>query len=542
MIRRGRLPHDHLLALRAALLPSPEAEEAYAEWRALVDFDATDAPTYRLLPLIYRNLRSRPDADPVLGRMRGIYRQTWVLNAIQLEEGERAIAALAEHNVPTMLLKGAAMLARWTDDSGVRMMADFDLLVPRELALEAVSRLLESGWRPAVDRSDPLTEIDLDGEHAILLRSERRGELDLHWRALLHGSGDAADDALWARAEEIRLGAVCTRVPAAEDHVHHACSHATTWTAAGRVDWIADAALILREVGPAFDWARVLDLARRDRSALAVDALTTALGEVLGERVPPPGYRHRFRVARPAIAERVELSLRGRMPHERGGAAELFLALQDHRRRSRERSRRSLVASIPSFARTRWRVEGLRGVTAQAAYHALGRPRWLRRSLLRRVRTRELSGRDLATVAAGSLDLRADGNLRESLLGGWSFAESGGRWTDGSEAALALRATAPANEMAVDVTTVPLLHPKHPALDVEVWVNDRYVATWAYRLDEEAPPRRRFVLSKESLAGRDVLEIAFVLRDPCRPMTLGVSQDPRKLGLLVRELRFSTAR
>ena len=195
MLRRRRLPREQLLALRAALLPGPLAHEAFAEWRELVDFDATDAPMYRLLPLIYRNLEAQLESDPVLGRMRGIYRRTWVLNAIQIEGGGRAIVALGERDIPTMLLKGAAMIARWTGDSGVRMMADFDLLVPRERALDAVSCLLERGWRPAVDRSGPVTDADLDEEHALLLKSDGGGELDLHWRALMHGGENVSGDA-----------------------------------------------------------------------------------------------------------------------------------------------------------------------------------------------------------------------------------------------------------------------------------------------------------------------------------------------------------
>jgi Uncharacterised nucleotidyltransferase len=538
LFRRPSLPREHCLALRAGLLAGDEARAAFAEWRRSVDFDSTDAPTYRLLPLIYRNLGSGPRDDPVLGRMAGIYRRTWVLNTIQLREGERAIAVLTERGIPTLLLKGAAMIARWTDDPGVRMMSDIDLLVPRDRAPEAVERLAADGWRPAIDRSAPLSDADLDDEHAILLRSEGGSELDLHWRALIHGAGKASDDALWGRAEEVRLGGTGTRVLAAEDHVHHACSHATTWTATGRVDWIADSALIIRAAGASFDWSRVLELARLDRSEVPVRTLTGALGEVLGETVPANEIR-KLRVRRPAIAERIEISLRRRRPHELGRAAEFFLALQDQRRQTRDLLRRPLIVAIPSFAREHWRVEGIRGVVAHLAYRALGRPRWLRRALLRRARPRDLVARDLAVLDGGSLDLRAE-DVQRSLLGGWSFAEAGGRWTDGDEATLALRTPEPADDLAVEVTANPLLHPDHPELEVEIWANDRYVDTWAYRLGEAASSSRRFVLPRDSLVD-NVLELAFVFRDPCRPMSLGVSDDPRRLGLFVRELRLSHA-
>jgi len=473
--------------------------------------------------------------------MRGIYRRTWVLNAIQLEEGERAIAALSDSEIPTMVLKGAAMVARWTGDSGVRMMADFDVLVPRERALEALSKLLEDGWEPVVGRAGSLTEADLDEEHAILLRSDRRGELDLHWRGLMHAGGDASDRGLWGRAEPVRLGETATQVPSPEDHVHHACSHATTWSAGGRVDWIADSALIVGAVGASFDWGRVYELARLDRSTVAVRALTAALSEVFGETVRGAEPARGLRVPRPELTERIELSLRGRLPHELSRPEALLLDLLEHRRRREDLVRRPLLAALPSYARKKWRVEGLFGAAAQASYAGLGRPRWLRRSLVRRVRSHGFERKDLVGLESGGLDLRIDAAVRDSLLEGWSFAEPDGRWTDGAEAALALRNGAHQGDLAIEVIGVPLLHPRHPGLEVEIWLNDRYVETWSYRLDEEAPASRRLVLSRESLERDDVLELGFVFREPCRPMELGLSEDPRRLGLFVSELRFSHA-
>ena len=540
MFGRRRLPREQLLALRAGLLPGADAAEAFAAWRRLVDFDATDAPAYRLLPLIYRNLEGRLGEDPVLGRMRGVYRRTWVLNAITLGEGRGAVAALEAASIPTMILKGAAMVARWTGDSGVRMMADFDVLVPRERALEATALLLEQGWRPAIDRASPLREDDLDAEHAIALRSEGGGELDLHWRALLHGGDQVSGEELWNRAETVELDGVTTRAPSAEDHVHQACSHATTWTAAGRVDWIADSALIVERTGPAFDWRRVFALARMDRSEVAATTLTAALGEVLDRRVPPRGTHRGLVARRPAISQRVEISLRGRTPDQLRPTAELFLDLQEHRRRSTELQRRPLLVSIPSYAKRRWRVEGLRGAAAQAAYAALGRPRWLRHSVLRRVRSQRLDASRLVGLDAGTLDLRLETDLGDSLLGGWSFAEAEGRWTDGTEAMLALRTAGRTGDLAIDVMGTPLLHPRHPGLEVEIWVNDRYLDTWTYRIDQAAAPGR-VLIPRRSIENGEVLELGFVFRDPCRPMELGLSDDPRRLGLFVSELRFSPA-
>ena len=235
MLRRRRLPREQLLALRAALLPGPLAHEVFAEWRELVDFDATDAPMYRLLPLIYRNLEAQLESDPVLGRMRGIYRRTRVLNAIQIEGGGRAIVALGERDIPTMLLKGAAMIARWTGDSGVRMMADFDL--PRPQGTCARCRFMPPGEGMATCRGSLRAGHGRrPGRGARLAPEERAGRSSSIFtgaRSCMVGRTCRATHLSWARAQEVRLDGLRTWVPAPDDHVHQACSHATTWTAAG---------------------------------------------------------------------------------------------------------------------------------------------------------------------------------------------------------------------------------------------------------------------------------------------------------------------
>ena len=177
--------------------------------------------------------------------MRGIYRRTWVLNAIQIEAESAPSSHSASVDIPTMLLKGAAMIARWTGDSRIRMMADFDLLVLRERALEAGPRLLEADGDRR--RSLRVAHRGPPGNSSTPCSSRAIGETA---RSPLAGADarsrfGAPDRVVWDRAQEVRLGEVSTYVQAPEDHVHHACSHATTWSSAGRVDWIADSALII---------------------------------------------------------------------------------------------------------------------------------------------------------------------------------------------------------------------------------------------------------------------------------------------------------
>ena len=114
--------------------------------------------------------------------------------------------------------------------------------------------------------------------------------------------------------------------------------------------------------------------------------------------------------------------------------------------------------------------------------------------------------------------------------------------TDGNEAVLALRrARADPEALAVALRFRPFLHPKWPLLRVEIWANRHRVADWTLQAGERQPRWRRLVVPAEALAGADTLTLAFVIRNPGRPIALGLSDDRRRLGLFLQEFCFGEA-
>ena len=59
--------------LKAALLQGEEAIKAWHKWKSRVDVDQLDPGSLRLLPLLYRNLRTHGVEDPLMNRFKGIY-------------------------------------------------------------------------------------------------------------------------------------------------------------------------------------------------------------------------------------------------------------------------------------------------------------------------------------------------------------------------------------------------------------------------------------------------------------------------------------
>lgn len=278
----GRWPTPaQLLLLRVAL--AEDATTAGAAWRAWRagggDVDALDVGSTRLLPLVSRTLREHGVQDPDLGRLRGLHRRSWYVNQRLVHQAASALVALGAAGIPTLLLKGAALVATHETELAVRPMNDIDVLVPPAHARTAVDVLVAAGWSTQGARLDHLMRV----RHAVGLRATDGGALDLHWSALQLPGDDAP---FWARAVRVQLKGASTRAPGPADQLVIACVHGVGPNPAS-VRWIADAGLLMRAAGDELDWGSLVDTARARRvTAQLGDAVAVLLDEV-GLAVPP---------------------------------------------------------------------------------------------------------------------------------------------------------------------------------------------------------------------------------------------------------------
>jgi len=530
--------HDHALALRAALLGGDDALRAFAKWRQAVPFDEIDIYTQRLVPCIYRNVRSLGGDDPILDRMKGVYRRAWVSNRLRLSACEELLGILNGAGIPSVLLKGAAVLVRWTSDIGLRPMDDVDVLVRREQGRVALAHLLGAGYKTVAIRADRYTDREFRKAHAVQLRDPAGMHIDLHWRALLNGRARDQDRTFWDLALPVRLADSTTHVLSPEDHLYHTCAHAAVWNDGARIDWAADATMILREVGSQFDWDRFVAHARRDGIDLPVRTFVALLRDLLNIPVPRMVDRQ-LGSFRPQLIGRLDLALRRRARDNIGGAtAAAFLAFQDYRRRSARLCRKSPVAAVSPFVRAHWQFNGVASALAYGMFAALHRPRRLRPFLASG--TRRLKARDLPKVGLGRLDFSIVNVWRDSFIVGWAVPEAEGRWTVGHEAILALSTANPRpRDLPIRMKFWPFLSGKE--LTVEVWANRHQVDLWHFSPGEPRWQWRTFTVDGETLSQRDAIEFTFVIRPPCSPFALGMSGDRRRLGLFVQNAYFGYA-
>jgi hypothetical protein len=141
------------------------------------------------------------------------------------------------------------------------------------------------------------------------------------------------------------------------------------------------------------------------------------------------------------------------------------------------------------------------------------------------------------TVRPGENIIFATGSGGDRLLGeGWSELESTGVWTLGERASLILRLTAsPRMNVEFVLGVTAFVTPEHPNLELEVSVLGEILAERVF-FDGKAHGRLRVPLpaAPRDQTGRTVLELR--LRDPARPVDLGLSDDVRLLGIHLHSL------
>ena len=86
----------------------------------------------------------------------------------------------------------------------------------------------------------------------------------------------------------------------------------------------------------------------------------------------------------------------------------------------------------------------------------------------------------------------------------------------------------------LDVDAVPLLAPRHPALDVDLIVNGRALAKWTY--GPGSPSRRTVRIPAAVVSARHEIDIEFQVRNPESPQYLGIGTLPRFLGLNLQSM------
>lgn len=130
-----------------------------------------------------------------------------------------------------------------------------------------------------------------------------------------------------------------------------------------------------------------------------------------------------------------------------------------------------------------------------------------------------------------------NGDAGRYLLEGWSRPEREWTWTDGNAATLTIPVESTKNSINLKVVSDPFIRPgKIEKQRVNILVNNQKVGEWVFT---EFGTQERNIDIPNNLIDNSMLYITFELPDAVSPLELGVSEDPRKLGIAFRSISLS---
>jgi hypothetical protein len=346
--------------LRAAF--SPSTETGAADAIRAIDVRALDERERCLLPLLCPRLRELRIEGPLREAAEAEYLRTASRNTALFEHGGQLVQELETAGIPTMILKGAALVERYYRDPGLRPMLDLDVLVPRERLVAALARLHRAGWMPM----GVLTPAVLRTRHALTCITRDGFLCDLHWRPFLEPVPPGVHDALWTTSVEMSLHGARTRAFSPADQLLHVCVHGAQWHATPVLWWVGDAINIVRT--GQVDWRRFVSQTVAFRLVVRTREALQYLRDRLGADVPADVVET-LRGQSVSASERFERRLVARQHRILGDLPRHWYV---HQRSEAGRGWRGWL-SFPSYLSDVWALRSTRDLPRAATTRALRR-------------------------------------------------------------------------------------------------------------------------------------------------------------------------
>lgn len=349
-----------LAAIQCALLPPEKALEAWAHLRDRSDsLDKTDIATFRMLPMVYRNLRSAGLDEAEMTLLKGVYRQFWLKARITLRAADVSLRRLRTAGIEPVTLKGLGLLATAYPESALRPMHDLDYLIAQDDFKRAFEVLSAAGWKPLRGSREGYFR-RLRTFHALPLVSPDGLELDLHRYMLEENCYPGADARLLGRLREGVVDGLRVTTLSAEDQVINACVHGVRWDPVPPLRWVLDAVMAIRTAGDAFDWGYLEGEAAERGVSLAM-AAALSFARDFEPSIPAATIEALMRVPRGRL-ERWDFRF------QQGGYSapvQIGRYVTRYLRLSSRRSAYRKIREFPTYLAAMWELDSARSVPAE---------------------------------------------------------------------------------------------------------------------------------------------------------------------------------
>jgi hypothetical protein len=322
---------------------------AAAEWTSLL----TQAREHGVLALVLTHTASAgllPLMPPTVAEeLLDAYRGAWLTNRRLRGALSSILAALNARGIEVMPVKGVALAARYYGELALRPAGDLDLLVRRSDVREISRTLVEMGYQPVANESDPESFYALIHQ-ALAFRGSAGVIVELHWELanLPAYRSCLPAEALWRRAERIEWQGQSVRYLAPADELRYLCFHYAAQHQSERLIWLVDIAELVRALPAGWDWAAFTQESIANGLATPIFLAFARAHHHLG-LVLPTGVLTALREAAHEPSERRRWAAAQAPFHRLESAAQYVLAQRDPRARLR------LALALAGRGAARWR-------------------------------------------------------------------------------------------------------------------------------------------------------------------------------------------
>lgn len=359
------LQPQHRLLFRAALLDNDAAVAAFNEWNANTDWSADfDAGSFQLLPQLYTNLERIGYDGPVMGRLRGLYRNTWYRNQQPLALLQKLVKQLELNDIQTTLLGDAALISGYGIGPGARKAHPLEIQIAAQDAAAACSIMADEQWHGAADSSGDL----LYRKHASFSRDGNH-RCTLYWQTPRDASVDHGSSR--EGAKPARFNGIDTLIPDAPEMLLHLVQHGLIEHGKVTLPGLAGVATVMKSAE--VDWSAVLHLAAENFLQFKLYIALTTLEAELGTPVPNATLSE-LGEKKVTLAEKLEVRAGGR----RADAKDTFfgplerLSLE-YLHYTGETGSKVMLSELPGFLRYHYGADSLPRIFGNVAINGIRR-------------------------------------------------------------------------------------------------------------------------------------------------------------------------
>ena len=264
-----------------------EPDDVLEAWRSVrPDFvlDELEPGSFELMPLVYSRLAEALPDEPLLERLKGVYRREWVRSSVLAERTKEVAATLRAAGIPVLFVEGAVLAARYYPSPALRTSWFVDALVDGDNAAPALAALEAAGWSSPPD-GPPRERWALTATDRTVCVVRTAPAYDFVDPITPAGSNAP----LWEGAETYELGGADIRTTRPAETLVAVCAAGARVQEPASLTWLVDAAMIVRSAP--VDWSRVVAVARSRAQALRLRDALTYLDRLPGVEVPPDAVR-----------------------------------------------------------------------------------------------------------------------------------------------------------------------------------------------------------------------------------------------------------